>query len=735
MAVFISYSRHDRDFTLRLVENLQRCGYKTWIDVQDIPSGAAWPDEIDKGLESAEAVVGVLSENSMASGNVKNEWDWALEYKKPFIPVRLRPCEISHRYIRISFIDCSSDESTGLARLCEVLKDAQTTYRETSADEVRTGESASVGVDDRAKMLQKVYDFWIKGVLEPAQIDHTWLELPAEQRPEAVQPEIQRELHNPDFDAFSLGHGAPIADVFYRLGRELLILGAPGSGKTMTLLELAHALILRAQASSTLPIPVVFNLTSWGEKHPEKLEAWLIEHLFLEYGVSRKLAELWIEDGKLTYFLDGLDEVPSQYRDACVTAINSFWRQNDQIDNGIVVCSRIADYEPLTTRLHLDNAILLNPLTLAQADAYLSQLGAAWSELRTAIAEDAVLHEFVKSPLLLNVMAVAYQATPRNQISGLSEPNQKRQLFERYVVRRLRDSAAPGEYTNAKTRHYLHWLAKQMVAHEQIIFQIEGLQPDWLRTEHQRQQYRRGIRLGAWLFAALVGAVFFVSVGTLFFKLFFRLFFPVVITFVGGLVGGQNIDRIRQVERLNWSSKNAKKSLLFGLFFGLLFGIVGMFFFGSFFGQFLGASIGLVGGLIGGLNSTSIEQRTRPNQGVWYSLNNALFIGLVGGLVFGLGVGLFAGLVGGPVAGIITGLIIGVIGSLIIEISFGLYYGGNSVIRHTILRLLLYRAGDAPLDYARFLDYCSARHLIRRVGGGYIFRHRMLMEYFAEREI
>src|SRR5262249_7701790 len=37
----------------------------------------------------------------------------------------------------------------------------------------------------------------------------------------------------------------------------------------------------------------------------------------------------------------------------------------------------------------------------------------------------------------------------------------------------------------------------------------------------------------------------------------------------------------------------------------------------------------------------------------------------------------------------------------------------------------------APLDYVHFLDYRAERLFLRKVGGGYIFIHRMVMEYFA----
>src|SRR5205814_6953841 len=45
-----------------------------------------------------------------------------------------------------------------------------------------------------------------------------------------------------------------------------------------------------------------------------------------------------------------------------------------------------------------------------------------------------------------------------------------------------------------------------------------------------------------------------------------------------------------------------------------------------------------------------------------------------------------------------------------------------------------YRAGFMPWKYPRFLDYASERILLRKVGGGYIFVHRLLLEYFAALE-
>lgn len=38
---------------------------------------------------------------------------------------------------------------------------------------------------------------------------------------------------------------------------------------------------------------------------------------------------------------------------------------------------------------------------------------------------------------------------------------------------------------------------------------------------------------------------------------------------------------------------------------------------------------------------------------------------------------------------------------------------------------------DTPLRYAAFLDYAADCLFLRKVGGGYMFIHRMLLDYFA----
>jgi hypothetical protein len=54
------------------------------------------------------------------------------------------------------------------------------------------------------------------------------------------------------------------------------------------------------------------------------------------------------------------------------------------------------------------------------------------------------------------------------------------------------------------------------------------------------------------------------------------------------------------------------------------------------------------------------------------------------------------------------------------------------VIEHYALRLILWVNRLTPLNLIEFLDECAKLILVNKVGGGCIFVHRMLLDYFAD---
>jgi predicted NACHT family NTPase len=85
-----------------------------------------------------------------------------------------------------------------------------------------------------------------------------------EERPAAVAPPWNLLLETGRQAPRTLSAGTTVVSLFDQIGagRTLLILGEPGSGKTIALLQLARDLITRAAQETDHLIPVVLNLSS-----------------------------------------------------------------------------------------------------------------------------------------------------------------------------------------------------------------------------------------------------------------------------------------------------------------------------------------------------------------------------------------------------------------------------------------------------------------------------------------
>ena len=94
---------------------------------------------------------------------------------------------------------------------------------------------------NRKRLLDNVRTAWIEGVLESSLYERVLITLGLEERPQEVDRPWSLEIKEPDQPSRHLPEGTSIITPFDQLGvgGTLLILGAPGSGKTLTLLELA----------------------------------------------------------------------------------------------------------------------------------------------------------------------------------------------------------------------------------------------------------------------------------------------------------------------------------------------------------------------------------------------------------------------------------------------------------------------------------------------------------------
>ncbi|MDY6941103.1 MAG: protein kinase [Cyanobacteriota bacterium] len=580
----------------------------------------------------------------------------------------------------------------------------------------------------RQILLNKVRNYWIKGVLETSLHDRAAIELGLEERNDLVDRPWGLVWQGTDTTPQTLPSGVRVSDKFREMGsgRSLLILGEPGSGKTTTLLEVARDLLAIAETNANQPLPVIFNLSSWQGK--SSISAWLATELNRQYQVSREIGRNWVKDGRLLLLLDGLDEVRADLRENCIAALNRFGRSHGTTE--IIACSRIRDYQALKARLTLQAAVCLQPLTLSQIQTYLENAGSELAGVRRLLGQEVALQELAKSPLILNIITLAYRGMSPDSLPKIPTLEAQRQhLFDTYIRRMFdRRSQNTRRYSKERALHWLIWLAKSMSGRSQTIFLIERMQPSWLTESWQKWVYR---------LAAI--ALFFLcgfSIGSLVLSMQRLTVVLPFSCFMFWLIFG--FERIEPVETLKWSWKKARKYLILGIGIGtsslFLLKVIYEIIFHPLHWQILtswasfptyalirgavfGLSMGTLFGITRGMTGSVIPKATRPNQGIWQSGKNALVFASIGFTVLSLAaiplqwLPLFWGTFGA---------------------SFGMAIGGGAAcVKHLILRSILTCSGATPWHYARFLDYATDRIFLQKVGGGYIFIHRLLLEHFA----
>ncbi|NBE85243.1 NACHT domain-containing protein [Micromonospora rubida] len=604
----------------------------------------------------------------------------------------------------------------------------------------------------RRVLLDRVRRYWITSVLDRSLHMEARLQLGiTASADDRRYPWTLRASHRDGFTGV-LDDRTSVAAIFERLDRAMVILGAPGAGKTTTLLELARELLDGAETDRDAPVPVVLNLSSWATRR-QPLAQWLTEQLTERYGIPSAQAAAWVAGGEILPLLDGLDEVVEARRDECVAAIAAFHAQ--QPLTPIALCCRAAEYQRLRTSLPVYGTVTIEPLTRPQIERHLDRSGPALAGLRAALAADEELWEFTGSPLLLSIMALAYADGPGPETGTGSR---RHRLFARYTETMLRHRPHPGYLPEQATR-YLSLLGDRMRARQQSIFVLDLVAPDWSPTWPRRDAdlySRTAISIAVGLVVALCGAALAGRPGL--------AAGPVAAVLTAlGLAFGEYDDLTliarwgrrpegRRSIRVNWLTDTATEfaevlfksavggsvvagTLAVGAVFGLSGGwaglLTGLAYWGGFaLAALLAMSVGntvafhlYVVGPPGGaprreVPSPALRQRLR------FALRATPALGVIAGTPAGL-------LVAWPrtdADGFRYGLLVGTAATLYLLASVAV----GPILEQWLVRRRLAREDALPRPLRPFLDYAVQCLFLRDVGDGYIFVHRELLEFFAD---
>ncbi len=661
-------------------------------------------------------------------------------------------------------------------------------------------------------LLDKVYNFWVRGVLQHSIQEASLIDLTRQQFNDAIDHPWRGHVGASILEN-KLAANKSLIDTMRDADNALLILGDPGSGKTTTLLQLAGQLTELAKKDPKQPIPVILNLASWTDKR-KQIPDWVVEDITSKYQIPRRMGREWLNNQEIVLLLDGFDEVPQPHRAACASAINQFRESHGLIN--IVVCSRTQAYAATGVSLILSGAILLQPLTPVQVDDYLRSAGPQMDKLRKIIQQEEAWQQMAKTPLMLSVMRLAYSDEDGNRLledlKADEDDTQSRQrhLFDSYVSRMFQHRDIDSPYSPMKTKSWLGCLAHQMTVHNQTLLLVEQLQPSWLPSRYWRWLYLLSIWLATgflggfvmWLFLQLmarmvpetaqwatsltsvsalaINSMLGILIGVINIVLFERrwgkeetnfdrqdwkqLTITGVAVFVATILflvpvgesalafslgiseafmfiaisryghGGTYRTEIRMVEALTWSWHSAAKGALYGLALAAVAEIIETILFG-YNGLWRTITIFTSAGLLlGGLTGSRLEVKSRPNEVIILSFRNSIIAALIAGSAMSV-ISLMVQIIDQYLqpqksidleSALTTGLLTGILIAL-----FTLpLYGASNVIKHYFVRFVLSVKDLLPWDLIRFLNYASRLVLLRKVGGGNIFIHRLLQEYF-----
>jgi len=237
-----------------------------------------------------------------------------------------------------------------------------------------------------------------------------------------------------------LGPRENLLRLLHTAGR-LLVLGEPGSGKSVSLERLAWELCSPPESGGPPPesagsgpepaVPVLVRLFHYaGTSLAEWVRASLQETGHLRLDDERALAAFLQEgEGRCFFLFDGLNEVPPPYRDRLVDELVRWMAACSR--HCVVLTSRPQDEVWRRLRGEVNQTVVVQPIGDAQAQGYLAaHLGEKRGE---GLYErlDERLRAMARTPLVLWLIKEAGTA-------GETVPGNRGELYARFVSRMLR---------------------------------------------------------------------------------------------------------------------------------------------------------------------------------------------------------------------------------------------------------------------------------------------------------
>ncbi|MBZ0279917.1 MAG: TIR domain-containing protein [Anaerolineae bacterium] len=436
--VFISYARSDgRDEAENLYRALHERHISAWYDRRNIEAGQDFSAEIEDGIEKATHVAVCVTPGSKRDTSfVRNEIQYARLVNKPIIPLRFENIAPHVTISTYSYIDFFGREWTDAVKeLLDWLDKPLSDHPESPAPKE---------IDPFRKHVEQLSHFTVR-ILKQTVFNAQVVMLRSQDSPDAIAHETLPTIYQTQHPTWFSGDEKPaefktFAEAFTHHEQRVLLLGAPGAGKTTSLLAFARDCAYARLEDSKALLPVYAPITRWDGS------TLLVEWLAKEANLPVEALRTEIEAGHALLLLDGLDELPDEVADPS----KPMSRPRDyRVDfmhvlamipkTPTLITCRIKDYDNIVKKggekIALNGAVTLKPLTDEQIKTHLNNQPELWA----AIEADDRLREMARTPLLLTLLTVAYRdaGSKARELKGVKDSaDLQDKIFETYVHQR-----------------------------------------------------------------------------------------------------------------------------------------------------------------------------------------------------------------------------------------------------------------------------------------------------------
>ncbi|GAC1655294.1 MAG: hypothetical protein NVS4B12_27680 [Ktedonobacteraceae bacterium] len=103
--IFICYQHEDSDFAEVLINRVEKAGFDTWIDDNQLRAGEDWRAGIDQAIKDAFALIVIMSPKAKASEYVTYEWAFAWGAGVKVIPVLYKATPLHPRLEALQYLN------------------------------------------------------------------------------------------------------------------------------------------------------------------------------------------------------------------------------------------------------------------------------------------------------------------------------------------------------------------------------------------------------------------------------------------------------------------------------------------------------------------------------------------------------------------------------------------------------------------------------------------------------